>query len=68
VPEKTFQLPADTICTILQNHFRYSASTCGTGWAKGQHNTASHLTDGFLPSIAESVEKFADAQHKINEQ
>jgi hypothetical protein len=65
--KKTFQLPADTIHIILQNHFRHSVFPCGTGWAKGQHNTASHLADGFLPSIAESTEKLADAQHEIAE-
>jgi hypothetical protein len=27
-------LPADTIYTILRNHFRHSASTCGVGWGK----------------------------------
>jgi peptidoglycan hydrolase CwlO-like protein len=65
--KKTFQLPADTIYTILQNHFRHSASTYGTGWAKGQYDTSSHFTDGFLPSIPESTEKRADAQREIDE-
>jgi hypothetical protein len=65
VPEKTFQLPADAISTILQNHFRHLAATCGTGWAKGQHDTASPLADGFLPSIAESTEKLTNAQREI---
>jgi chromosome segregation ATPase len=37
------------------------------GWAKGQHNTASHIVDGFLPWIVESTEELADARHEIDE-
>jgi DNA segregation ATPase FtsK/SpoIIIE-like protein len=65
--KQTLQLPANTIDTFLQNHFRHSASTCGTGWTKGEHDKTSYLADGFLLSIAESTEKLTDAQREINE-
>jgi hypothetical protein len=65
VPEKTFQLPADTIYTICKTISVTRPRPAG--WAKGQHNTASHLADESIPSIAESTKKLADAQHEIAE-